>query len=140
MTRKGPTKGVDPTFVAGRLRVARAYLKAARTEAAAIEKGDVGNPIMSQAVNAAIAFADALTAKHAGRINQKDHAAAVTALRDALGNRFPTAQETRLRRILGEKDEIQYGARLKTTLDAERMLEHLEAFATWAEAELRRPR
>jgi hypothetical protein len=140
VTRKGTAKGVDPDFVAGRLRIAQAYLKAARTEAAAAEKGDVGNPIMSQAVNAAIAFADALTAKHTGKVNQKDHGAAVAALRDALGNRLPVAQETRLRRILGEKDEVQYGARLKTTLDAERMLEHLEAFAAWAETELRRPR
>jgi hypothetical protein len=38
-------------------------------------------------------------------------------LRDALGNRLPRAQETRLRRILAEKDPAQYGARLKTRTD-----------------------
>jgi hypothetical protein len=138
MTRKAPRKGVPADFVAGRLQLARAFQKAARTEATVAEKGDLGNPIMSQVVNAAIAFAAALTAKHTGQVNQKDHAAAVKALRDALGNRLPAAQETRLRRLLGVKDEIQYGARLKTIVDAQRMLEQLEEFAAWAEAELAR--
>ena len=140
MTRKGTAKGVDASFTDGRLRIARAFLKAARTEAAMIEDGDVGNPIISQIVHAAIAFTDALTARYAGRANQQDHAAAVKALRDALGNRLPVAQETRLRRILGEKDEVQYGARVKTAVEAGRLLAQLEAFADWAEAELQRPR
>jgi len=104
------------------------------------EKGDIGNPVMSQIVNAAIAFTDALTAKYIGRVNQRDHAAAVKALRDALGNRLPAAQETRLRRILGEKDEVQYGTRLKTSVEAERLLTQLEEFADWVEKELARPR
>ncbi|EWY38444.1 hypothetical protein N825_13220 [Skermanella stibiiresistens SB22] len=140
MTKKGPTKAVDPSFLEGRLRIARAYLKAARTEATMSEEGDIGNPAMSQVVNAAIAFTDALTAKYAGVANQQDHAAAIRALRDTLGNRLPSAQETRLRRILGEKDEIQYGTRFKTIMDAGRMLAQLEEFALWAEAELKRPR
>jgi hypothetical protein len=140
MTRKGRTKSVDPSFAAGRLRLARAYLKAARTEAAMADPVDIGNPAMSQIVNAAIAFTDAVTAKYAGHANQQDHAAAVKALRDALGNRLPAAQETRLRRILGGKDEVQYGTRAKTTADAERLLAQLEEFAAWAEEELRRPR
>ena len=140
MTRKGTTRGVDLSFARGRLRIARAYLKAARTESAMAEKGDIGNPVMSQIVNAAIAFTDALTAKYIGRVNQRDHAAAVKALRDALGNRLPAAQETRLRRILGEKDEVQYGTRLKTSVEAERLLTQLEEFADWVEKELARPR
>jgi hypothetical protein len=101
--------------------------------------GDLGNPVMSQVVNAAIAYTDALTARYAGRANQRDHIAAVQALRDALGRRLPTAQETQLRRILGEKDEVQYGAKLKTEDEARRLLSLLDAFAAWAEAELRRP-
>jgi hypothetical protein len=140
MTRKGTAKSVDASFTDGRLRIARAFLKAARTETAMAEVADIGNPIISQIVNAAIAFADALTARYAGRANQKDHAAAVKALRDALGNRLPVAQETRLRRILSEKDEIQYGARATTAMEAKRLLGQLETFAAWAEAELQRPR
>ena len=102
------------------------------------EDGDVGNPIMSQIVNAAIACTDALTARYGGTSNRQDHAAAVKTLRDCLGNRLPPAQETRLRRTLGEKDEIQYGARLKTGAEAAVMLAQLEEFAAWAEAEFER--
>lgn len=139
MTRKGTAKPVDGMFAEGRLRMARAYLKAARTEMTVAEPDDVGNPAMSQIVNAAIAFTDALTARYAGRANQQDHAAAVKTLRDALGNRLPNAQETNLRRILDEKDDVQYGARIRTQDDAKALLGRLEEFATWAEAELARP-
>jgi hypothetical protein len=140
VTRKGSARSVDAGVAQGRLRLARAYLKAARTELAATEKGDIGNPAMSQIVNAAIAFTDALTARYAGRANRQDHAAAVKALRDALGNRLPMAQETRLRRILSEKDEVQYGAKAKTDVEARRLLALLEEFAAWAELEVARPR
>ncbi len=119
--------------------MARAYLKAAQTEMAVAEREDVGNPAMSQIVNAAIAFTDALTARYAAPANQQDHAAAVKTLRDALGHRLPNAQETNLRPILDEKDNVQYGARPRTQDDAKAMLSRLEAFATWAEAELARP-
>jgi hypothetical protein len=99
---------------------------------------DAGNPVMSKIVNPAIAFADALTARYARQANQQDHTAALKTLRDALGNRLPVAHETRLRRILAEKDEVQYGARMKTRAEAENMLSQLEEFAVWAEAELTR--
>lgn len=140
MTKKGTAKPVDGIFAEGRLRMARAYLKAAQIEMTVAEPEDVGNPAMSQIVNAAIAFTDALTARYAGRANQQDHAAAVKTLRDALGNRLPNAQETNLRRILNEKDDVQYGARTRTQDDAKALLGRLEEFATWAEAELARPR
>jgi hypothetical protein len=61
-------------------------------------------------------------------------------LRDALGNRLPRAQETRLRRILAEKDPAQYGARLKTRTDGQRLLAQMVEFAAWAESELCRTR
>ncbi len=138
MTRKGRAKSVDAAFGADRLKLARAYLKAARNEVLLVEPGDIGNPVMSQIVTAAIAFTDALTATYAGRANQQDHAAAVKALRDALGNRLPTAQETNLSRILGEKDEVQYGTRPRSTADAQSLLARFEEFASWAEAEMTR--
>ena len=93
---------------------------------------------MSQVVNAAIAFSDALTATHAGKVNQKNHAAAVETLRDALGKRLPGAQETNLRRILDEKDAVQYGTIARRKSDAEALLARLEAFASWAEGEMKR--
>ena len=102
--------------------------------------GDIGNPIISQVVTATIAYADVLTAAYGERINQRDHRAAIKNLRDSLGKRLPAAQANRLTRILGEKDAAQYGPRPKSKEEAMRLLTHLEAFAAWAEAELRRPR
>lgn len=139
MIRKGPTKPVDRSFGHARLKLARAFLKAALDGAALATEGDVGNPIISQVVNAAIAYTDAMTAKFGAGINTQDHGAAPKQLRAALGNRLPAAQETRLRRILDAKDAAQYGARLKTLAEAKRLLRDLEEFATWAEAELGRP-
>jgi secreted protein with Ig-like and vWFA domain len=139
LTRQSPRKRVDSTYAEGRLQLARSYLGAARTEATLIAPGDIGNPAMSQVVLAAIAYADALCARHAGYVNQQNHAAAVQTLRDAMGNRLPTAQATRLGRIIGEKDDVQYGVRPKTSEEAQRSLEQLEEFASWAEEELQRP-
>lgn len=139
MTRQAARKRVDSSFADGRLKLARAYLNAARTEAAAISPGDIGNPVMSQIVLAVIAYTDALCARHAGYVNQQNHAAAAQTLRDALGKRLPAAQATRLNRILGEKDDVQYGMRFKSVDDAKRLLEQLEEFASWAESELQQP-
>lgn len=124
MTRISAGKPADAAFGAGRLQIARAYLESART-AVLLPPGHIGNPAMSQIVNAAIAFTDALTATYAGRVNQQDHAAAIGALRHALGNRLPQKQETHLRRILDQKDEVQYGVRVRSPDDASTMLDHL---------------
>lgn len=133
MTRTGTTKTVEKGFGDGRLRIARAYLKAARLEVAMFEADDIGNPAISQIVNAAIAYADALTVRFAAKINRADHATVVKTLRDALGNRLPAAQANRLRSIIDEKDESQYGIRVKSLPDAESLLDKLEKFAEWAE-------
>ena len=105
MTRKASTKTVDTSFGAGRLSIARAYLKAARNELLVADANDIGNPAMSQIVNAAIPFSDALTATHAGTVNPKTHAASIETLRAVLGNRLPDAQETNLRRITARSYE-----------------------------------
>jgi hypothetical protein len=140
MTRVGSSKAVDREFAEGRLKLAKAFLKAAQDEMALAEDGIIGNPIISQIINSAIAYTDAVTAKFSGRVNQKDHAAAVKVLRDALGERLPDIQERRLRRILTEKDAVQYGARAKRLDEAVRLLGELEEFAAWAEGELGRVR
>ncbi len=138
MNRKSPARQVGPNFVESRLRIARAFLKAAREGAALAEKGDVADPIMSNVVLAAIGFADALTAKAMGRVNRQDHRAVVELLSSALGKRFPEPQKTHLSRILGSKDEVQYGSNVKTRGDAQTLLDHLERFAAWAEQEMKR--
>ena len=53
--------------------------------------------------------------------------------RDVLQNTLPDAQERRYRRILGFKDEVQYGAKATPVEEAARLLADLEAFSRWAE-------
>lgn len=133
MTGKSPRKAVDALFWQGRLGAAKAFLSAAQQGMALAEPGQNANPIISQMVLAAIAYGDSLTAKRAQVINQQDHAAAPRLLRDVLRNTLPEAQERRYRRILGVKDEAQYGARRASPEEAQRLLTELEAFARWAE-------
>jgi len=96
----------------------------------------IGNPAISHVVYAAIAFTDALTTTFAGHVNQRDLDDAITILREALGNRFPHAQEVRLRTIFSERDGTEHGAELKTLLEAERLLDALAEFAAWAEGQM----
>lgn len=122
----------------GRLVIARGYLKDARNSNAVADPGDIGNPSMSTIINCAIAYADALTAKFRGEINQGDHQAVTKLLRAALGKELPMKQETNLRTLLEQKDEVQYGARVKTRAEAEHALARLEEFALWAEQQFTR--
>nr|WP_319382367.1 hypothetical protein [uncultured Roseibium sp.] len=137
MTRTGSAKSVDQQFGNGRLQIARSYLEAARKAIEFAEIDEIGNPVMSQIVHAAIGYTDALTAKYAGKINRGDHSAALKTLRDALGNRLPKSQANKLRNILDHKDEVQYGVRLKPLAEAESLFNKLVDFAAWAEEELR---
>ena len=132
MTRTGASKLVDAGFAAGRLTKARAFHEAARImQEHAARLGDPA-PVAANAILAAVAYADALTASFGGRINQQNHAAAPKLLRDALGAAVPDAQAKRLARLLGRKDEMQYGARLSRSQDAAQILEDLDNFAAWA--------
>jgi len=134
VTRTGPGRPAGPAVAQGRLDNARAFLAAARDAAMLAEPSGNANPITVQIVTAAIAYADALTARFGGRVNQRDHAALPRALRAALGNRLPRAQERRLARLLERKDEAQYGSRLGSLTEAKSLLAELETFAAWAEA------
>jgi hypothetical protein len=138
MTRKGASKSVDSAFAHGRLENARAYLAAAADLLELTDPGSNTNPILSHVVTAAIGYADALTAKYGGSINQKDHAGIVRLLRDALGNRLPLKQARRLEAILGIKDEVQYGVRSGRHSEATRLVSELKEFAAWAEDEFGR--
>jgi hypothetical protein len=133
VVRTGSTTKRDGVFANGRLLIARGYLKDARNSNLVADPGDIGNPSMSTVINCAIAYSDALTAKFRGEINQDDHQAVIKLLKAALGKALPAKQESNLRTLLEQKDEVQYGSRAKTRKDAERALERLEEFATWAE-------
>jgi hypothetical protein len=133
MTSNSPRKRVDAFYWQARLRAAKAYLESAQQVMLLAESAQNGSPIVSQIVLAAIAYGDTLTAKRALVINQQDHAAAPRLLRDVLQNTLPDAQERRYRRILGFKDEVQYGAKATPVEEAARLLADLEAFSRWAE-------
>lgn len=138
MTRIGPTKQAGGSDADGRLRQARDYKQAANDLLALAAEDANANPIISQIVLSAIAYADALTARLTGRINKKDHAALPALLREAAGRRLSDSQVTRLKRILAEKDTVQYGVRLKRKREAEVLCADLEKFAGWVETELSR--
>ncbi len=136
MVRSRPGKKTDVAYVSARLAVARAYLKDAQNSNAWADPGDLGNPSIATSINCAIAYADAITARYRGEINQGDHGAVIKLLRAALGNAFPKHQETNLRALLEQKDEVQYGGRAKSRDDAARALVRLEEFVAWAETQL----
>lgn len=78
------------------------------------------NGVITLIVNAAIAYADALTGKYGGFFNQQDHKTVRPAVERALGRRADPTQLKRLSAIIGQKDPSSYGARrsLKKTYAA----------------------
>lgn len=136
MTRTSTKKTVAADYWQGRLDAARAFRRAAENAITLAESGADANPAISQIVLAAIAYADCLTAKRAHVVNQQDHMAASKLLRDVIGAALPAAQENRLRRILGNKDASQYGARPATMAQAQRLLEDLKEFANWVDGQI----
>ena len=76
MTRNSPRRKVGADFWSGRLRQGRDFLEAARQALELADQGQNANPIVSQIVLSAIAYADCLTARRAGVVNTQDHAAA----------------------------------------------------------------
>jgi len=136
VTRTGAKKEVDENFWAGRLNMARDYRVAAEEALTLAEPGQAMNPAISNIVLAAIAYNDALTAKRAGVVNQQDHGAAAKLLRAVMGSALPNAQLTRLNRILGQKDEVQYGTRSASLDRAKALFDDLSEFGNWVEAQL----
>jgi hypothetical protein len=134
-----PDRSADARAAAARLRKGRAFLRAANDGLALADEATAGDPIMSNAVLAAIAYADALTMKVAGVKNQSDHMALPRLLRRVLGNRLPTEQAKRLRRILALKNEIQYEHRTASTAEARDLVLQVTRFAEWVETEFPRP-
>lgn len=136
MTRKGPAKKVDPADARGRLDNARAHRRAAEDALALLGEGDNTNPVRSLAVIAAIAYADALTARFGGVLNRQDHGAAVQTLRNVLGNRLLNERARDFTRILEQKDEAHYGVRRGRQSEAQVTIQALQRFGDWAEAML----
>lgn len=136
MTRKPPPKAVPAEHGSGRLHNARAFLADARSLLQAKRSGTNANPALSLIALAAVAYTDALTARLAGKVNQKDHLAAIKLLKECLSGGFDASMERRLRRLIDVKHVAEYGARPGRFEDAEEALKDLESYAKWIESEL----
>lgn len=132
MTGKGPRKAVDGGHAQARLLQAREFHESARS-LVTLAQGKGYNGAVTLMVTAAIAYGDAITAKARGIVNQQDHQSAPRLLREVLGNRLPDKQEKFFRKLLGRKDEVNYGARSTTLAEAQHLLAELDEFAAWAE-------
>lgn len=135
MTSQGPRKAVDAGHASARLLQAREFHEAARS-LVTLGQSKSYNGAIALLVMAAIAYADGITAKAKGVVNRQDHHAAPKLLREVLGGRLPDKQEKYFRKLLGRKDEVNYGARSATLDEAQRLLVELDAFAAWAEGVL----
>ena len=135
MTKQAQRRSAADGEGAGRLAQAREFHQSARS-LVTLNDGKSFNPAITLMINAGIGYADAITAKRKGTINQRDHQTAPVLLREALGSAFPTIQEKFFRRLLGRKDEVNYGTRSTTRDEAERLLADLDDFAAWAEGVL----
>jgi hypothetical protein len=132
LTRTGASRQVDGAYAFGRQCKALAFHEVARLALERMDRVRDPDAVSLNAILAAIADTNALTAAFHGRVNQKDHAAAVKPLRDALGKALPDAQERRLTRQLGRKAEVQYGSRQARGEDAGETVATLDTFAAWA--------
>ena len=135
MTNQGPRKRVDVVHSSARLLQAREFHESARS-LVTLGRRKSYNGAVTLMVAAAIAYGDAVTAKAKGVVNKQDHQSAPRLLREALGTRLPDKQEKFFRKLLGRKDEVNYGARSAALEEAQRLLAELDEFAVWAEGML----
>lgn len=135
MTGQGPRKPVDAGHSSARLLQAREFHESARG-LVTLGQSKSYNGAITLMVAAVIAYGDAITAKAKGIVNKQDHQSAPKLLREVLRSRLPDKQEKFFRKLLGRKDEVNYGARSTTLEEAQRLLKGLDEFAAWAEGTL----
>ncbi len=138
MARVTPGKPVEQGDWEGRVRNARDFKRDAEDLVALREDDENANGVITLVVNAAIAYADALTGKFGGFFNQQDHRVVGAAVTRALGQRADKSQVQRLTAIVSHKDASSYGPRRTPAKKARDLLEQLERFSTWVEEEMSR--
>ena len=135
MTNQGPRRKAADGEWSGRLVQAREFHDSARS-LVTLASSKSYNAAITLQVTAAMAYADAITAKRRGVVNKQDHQSSPRLLREVLGSTLPDKHEKFFRRLLGRKDEVNYGARSTTRDEAARLLAELDEFAAWAEGVL----
>ncbi|MBV9774360.1 MAG: hypothetical protein JO040_10445 [Gemmatimonadetes bacterium] len=133
MARQGPSKPADPGDWEGRLRNARDFKRDAEELNDLRDDDENANGVITLIVNAAIAYADALTGKYGGFFNQQDHKTVSSAVERALGLRADPAQLKRLSAIISQKDPSSYGVRRSRKETSAELLKQLERFSDWVE-------
>ena len=114
--------------------VAESFLESANA-LATLADGDegYGNAIALLATHAVIAWADAVSIRHAEqKATDGDHEQAATVLRDSVRNLLTPAAEKTMRAVLGEKDAIAYQGRYYPLDQGLKVLEYARKFARWA--------
>lgn len=134
--RTGPTRATGGESWRARRANAEAFRLAAERLAALHEEGENANPVLVLIIHAAIGYGDALTDRFGRVQNRQDHQALPKLVAKTLGARGESGQIQRLRRILAEKDEASYGAKIGRIGHARKMLEQLQRFGDWASAVL----
>jgi hypothetical protein len=136
MAGQGPSKPTDAGDWERRLRNARDFKRDAEELHDLRREDENANGVVTLIVNAAIAYADALTGKYGRFFNQQDHKQVSAGVERALGNRAEPAQVKRLSTIIAQKDPSSYGVRQSRKEAAAELLKQLERFSEWAEGML----
>jgi len=113
--------------------VADAFLVSADTLATlAGEDEGYGNAIALLSTHSVIAWADAVSIRHAEqKATDGDHEQAAAVLRDSVRNLLTPAAEKALRHVLAEKDAIAYQGRYYPLDQGTKVLEQAKKFAKW---------
>ena len=135
MTNQGPRRIAADGVWTGRRTQAREFHESARSLVTLAQSRSY-NGAITLMVSASIGYADAITAMRKGVVNQQDHQAAPRLLREVPGNALPDSHDKFFRRLLGRKDEVNYGARSTSLDEAARLLAELDDYAAWAEGVL----
>ena len=133
---RGIPKPVPSEHWKGRRDNARAFHEAARLQLSLLDDAANANPVISLIASAAIGYADAVTSRHKGIVNQDQHEKALPLLRAAVGNKIPPTVGKALGSILKEKSTSQYGVRRGRMETATKLFSSLEVIATWVEQQL----
>ncbi len=133
MVKGANWRKVDRRLWKGRYANGREFLRAAKESLDLAQEGQSGNPIMSNAVLALIAYADALSIRLGGIQNAKDHATLPQTLIQAMGERADKGQLDRLRRLIGQKGRIHYDFRVASIEEARKYTAQVLRFLEWAE-------
>jgi len=132
MTRKGRRTSATPETGRARFKKAeRDHSSAETLLALKIDEHEPADDVAKLIIQAAIAYTDAVTAEYGGEIAQGRHTESAKVLRDALGNRLPKEQETRLGRLITHKETVEYGARETTVKQVQQLQLDLDRYASW---------